>query len=225
MKKAWVFSVLGVIAAAGTAQAGEFPPGDDSYTVCVEWDFPLSPGAQKLQLPKFDTKDGTQVLKLVELSWEGVMSARVTAENDSDIEAPQFSVGLTGLLNFDINGGTVLDSLGFIQVAGPVAVGPTDGVDDSGPDFHDFGEISDSSFGGTFTLAGPEWLAFPDTFQVDITGTGGFAVSGSADSSIHVTDFKTTGEICVTYYYNIIPTPGALGIAGLAGLALIRRRR
>ncbi len=226
MKKAWVAGVFGVIAIAGAAQAGELPGGaDDFYTECVEWDFPLSPGKQTLQLPKFDTNDGLHVLKLVHLSWEGSMSANVTAENDSEIAAPEFSVGLTGLVNLDINGGTVLGSLGFVRVAGPVAVAASDGVPDMGPDFHDFGLVSDTDFDSTFEIPAAVWLAFPDTFDVQVTGSGGFAVSGSADSSIMVSNFRTSGEVCVTYYYNIIPTPGAFGLAGLTGLALLRRRR
>jgi hypothetical protein len=184
--------------------------------------FMLSPGQQIVNFNGFDTQGGTRVLKYVEIEVFGTIGANVTAENDSNIAISDFGVNLTGLVDVDGPGG--LDaSLGIVQSAGPQSVGATDGVAGSGPDFHDFGPVFGNDTDTAIVIAG--LAAYTVPFSVTVDGSGGFATTGTSDSTLRISNFQTEGSIEVRYYYDIIPTPGTAGLIGLAGLAGLRRRR
>ncbi|HVZ95126.1 MAG TPA: choice-of-anchor E domain-containing protein [Phycisphaerales bacterium] len=210
-----------VAALAGSAQAGfgQFAEQQSEF-----FDFALSPGAAVLTFDKFDTMGGTRELVAVEMSFIAKVSAAVDAENDSSIDAPNFGVNLAGFVNVNA---LSLAGTGTVSLTEFAAVGPTDGVVGSGPDFHDFGLLSQNTSDGDLAFLPAELLAFigPGTFDANVDGSAGFAVTGSTDSTIHTTDFGAAGKVQVVYYYNLVPTPGAAALMGFAGLVGLRRRR
>lgn len=210
-----------IVVAAGTAQAGFF---DSTQSQSMMFGFPLSPNDAVLTFDKFDTMGGTRVLKAVGLEFEGSVTVQVTAENDSTLPAPEFAIGLTGFV--DVSGPAGLAGVGTVsQSAGPVSVGPSDGVPEGGPDFHDFGLLSDTFMGDDLLFFGIDDFIGPGSFDVNVHGEAGFAASGTTDSAIRTSNFRADGEVTVIYYYNIIPSPGAAALMGLAGLVGLRRRR
>jgi hypothetical protein len=192
----------------------------------LEFSFQLAPGSTTLNFQQFDTQNGDRVLKGMQIEGIGFIGALLTAENDSDIEVSNFGVNLVGLV--DVNGPGNLDlSFGISNSAGPVSVGASDGATGSGPDFFDFGSVSGSDDDSTFLPAFqiPAAVVGNGTFPVTIDGNGGFSTTGTTDSTLRVQEFGASGSVKVTFFYDLIPTPGTVGLAGLAGLAGLRRRR
>jgi hypothetical protein len=186
--------------------------------------FPLSPGNQTLFFNQFDDLGGTRLLKAVELQFSGSMQAQVTAENDSALLVNNFGVNMTGFVSVDVNGGLLTGNFGLFDSEGPVAAGASDGVPDSGPDFFDFGLLSDSGNDSDIGFPLAAWIG-GGTFPANIMGSGGFATSGTSDATIKFSNFGTSGDVKVIYYYDIVPTPGAAALFGFAGFAAFRRRR
>ncbi len=186
--------------------------------------FPLSPGNQTLFFNQFDDLGGTRVLKGVELQFSGSMQAQVTAENDSALLVNNFGVNMTGFMSVDVNGGLLNGSVGLFDSQGPVIAGASDGVPDSGPDFFNFGLLTDSGNDSDLIAPSAAWIG-GGTFPANIMGSGGFATSGTSDATIKFSDFGGSGNVKVIYYYDVVPTPGAAALFGFAGLAAFRRRR
>lgn len=184
--------------------------------------FPLSPGSQQLVFNQFDDNGGLHVLKNVTLIVEATIGANVTAENDSPIDAPLFGVNINGSVTASFGGLFAIVLLNDTQFA---PVGPSDGVPGSGPDFHDFGFLSDS--GDDTKRANANFAAFigNGTINADVNGGGGFSVTGSTDSTLVITDFAASGLVTIIYTYNVIPAPGAMALLAAAGLVGVRRRR
>jgi hypothetical protein len=213
-------AVVGVLALAAGASANIMQMENQQFG------FQLAPGSTVLNFQQFDTQGGTRVLKGMSIEGQGVVSAFVTAENDSNIAVSNFGINLVGLV--DVNGPGGLDlSFGIANSAGPVSVGGTDGVADSGPDFFNFGLVNgidnDSAFLPAFAI--PAAVVGLGTFPIAIDGNGGFSTTGTTDSTLRVQDFGSSGFIKVTFFYDLVPTPGTVGLAGLAAVAGLRRRR
>lgn len=227
--KTLMFAAAALIAAAGSAHAGL---GDFQLNQSQNFSGELSPfGPAFLTFDQFDDNGGLNVLKAVMIEFEASVSAQVTAENDNIAPAPEFGVQLTGFVTVDVPA----PAPGQSSITGLVAQGAqsggvagTDGVPGSGPDFFDFGLIKDVASGDDLLLAGVDDLsAFigNGTFDAEVGGQGGFSVTGASNSTINIINFGVSGNVRITYFYNIIPTPGAAALAGVAGLAGIRRRR
>lgn len=157
---------------------------------------------------------------------EGEISANVAAENDNVDPAPEFGVNLTGNLNASI--ASLSGNFGVFQAAASGGVAGTDGVPESGPDFFDFGLLGDSgSDDDTIGGMDPGVAAFlgDGTIDANVFASGGFAVSGASNSTLFITDFQVNGTVTLDIVYNIVPTPGAVALFGLAGVAATRRRR
>jgi hypothetical protein len=116
-----------------------------------------------------------------------------------------------------------------LQSAGPVAVGASDGISGSGPDFNDFGLLTGNDLDSDTIFAGFAAYVGNSTFATNVLGNGGFSVSGVSNSTIQVSNFAAGGQVTVTYEFVPVPEPSsiALGLFGACGLALAgwRRRR
>lgn len=216
--KNFVISAVGVLAVAAASSANIMEMSSQGFG------FGLSPGGTVLTFNKFDTQGGLRILKAVELQVEATIGANVTAENDSMIEVSNFGVNLTGLVDVASIGGLAA-TLGIVQSAGPVSVAATDGVAESGPDFHDFGALFGNDSDSDLAIFGLGIFEGPGTFDVNVDGSGGFATSGTTDASIRLQGFGAEGAVKVIYYYDLVPTPGSAAMLGLAGLVGLRRRR
>lgn len=216
---------IGAIAAiAGSAQAGRL--GEFEQCATQGFMFPLSPGMTQLEFAKFDTQGDTRVLRAVKLKFTATVGANATAENDSVLEAPDFAINLAGFVNVSVAGG-LLSGVGTINVVQAFGVGATDGVDGSGPDFHDFGFVSDMAMDDDLVFSAMSLPAFigPGSVVADINGSAGFSFSGTTDASLKISNLGAEGSVEICYCYDVIPTPGAAALFGFAGVAALRRRR
>lgn len=219
------------VAALGVAGAANAGLGDFQQVQSQPFGGELSPfGPELLAFDQFDDNGGLFVLKAVTLDFEATVSAQVTAENDNADPAPEFGVSLTGFVTVDVPAPAPgqLSGTGLVGVvASSGGVAGTDGVPGSGPDFHDFGLLTDSVNGSDVLLAGIDDLsAFLGlgTYDAEVAGQGGFAVTGASNSSLEVINFGVEGTVTITYHYNVIPTPGAAALAGVGVLCGLRRR-
>ncbi len=196
------------------------------YSFSDTFSFPLSPGADTLNLSLYDPSlHPGEALDHVEITIDGTVAADVTAENDSSIGG-NMGVNLTGLLSASSTG--LSATAGIVTSAGPVAVAATDGTAGSGPDFHDFGTLSDSGSDSDSTTSVGPYIGI-GTFVLSVSGSGGFAVSGVTDSTLHINNFGASGTGTVTYYTVAVPEPSTIALAlfGACGAALAvwRKRR
>ena len=202
---------------AGAAHANtEF-----SYQVGQNWAFPLSPGNTVVNLPQFDDLGGTRVLKEVCVEWFASVGAAATAENDSTIAAPGFQLNLSGFVT--VVGPEVNGFAGINEVRAQ-ALAPSDGINGSGPDFHNFGLVTDDN-GALVVTNNLAAFIGNGTVAYTINGSAGFSFSGTTDASLGITDLGASGFVEITYKYGVIPAPGAAALFGFAGLAVARRRR
>lgn len=217
--KTAVLGAAAVLAASGTAMAGVPWTNESSQT--MNFSGPLSPFDTTLTFDQFDDSDPLVDLIGVCIEYDLTVTARVTAENDSVLPAPDFAVNLSGFADFTFGG---LSDTAAISTSAAQGVGPSDGTPDSGPDYHDFGLLSDSASGGDdqyFVGLGP-YIGM-GTIDATIHAEAGFSVSGTTDSTIKTTDFMVEGSVTIIYKY--VPTPGVASLFGIAGLGVMRRRR
>jgi hypothetical protein len=224
MNKMTVAAAAGVLALTGTAFGGL---GDFQESQTLPFSGFLSPfGPINLTFNQFE--EGPQkILKAVELQFNASISANVTAENNNQQAAPEFGVQLTGFVNVDVPApapGQLSGSVNLNQQASSGGVAGSDGVPGSGPDFFDFGLLSDSDSGSDTLLMNFGAFVGNGTVDAEVFGQGGFTVTGASSAEIIVSNFQAFGDVTIIYHYNI-PTPGAAGLLGLAGFAGLRRRR
>lgn len=217
-------AAAGVLALAGSAFGG-FGQFQESQT--LPFGGVLSPfGPINLTFDQFE--EGPQkILKAVELQFNATISANVTAENNNQQAAPEFGVQLTGFVNVDVPSpapGQLVGSVNLDQQASSGGVAGTDGVPGSGPDFFDFGLLSDSDSGGDVIFMDFGAFVGAGTVDAEVFGQGGFSVTGASSAEIIVSNFQASGDVTIIYHYNV-PTPGAAGLMALAGFAGLRRRR
>ncbi len=215
-----------VLAGVAVAMSGSVASASSTFSEVQNqpFAFPLSPGAQILNFNQFNDMGGLRVLKAVELAFSGSMQANVTAENNSALLVNNFGVNMTGFVSVNVNGGLLSGGFGLFDSQGPVNAGASDGVPGSGPDFFDFGLLFDSGNDSDLAAPAPAWIGL-GMFAANVSGSGGFATSGTSDATINFADFATAGTVTVTYYYDVIPTPSAFALFGVAGFAMARRRR
>jgi len=170
----------------------------------LPWDFPLSPNADTLQFGQFNTFGGARVLQEVRWAINGEFGAEISAENDSPLEVTDFGIVFIYQLSSDFET-LALDCIGNTFTLAPVVIAPSDGIDDSGPDFFDFGFLGAGCDEMTATTTMLEPFIGTGTVDCIIDVAGGYSVAGSTDSTINVVNFDTTGSATVTYVFTEIP--------------------
>lgn len=218
-------NVLFGVATALTVAGGASASFSTMQMQTQSWSFPLSPGSALVTFNQFDPQGGLHILKAVLLEVDGTMQASITAENNSTIPVSNFAVSMTGLVNFSL--GPLSGTLGIIANSPVVSVGASDngGVPNgSGLDFHDFGTISGSDSDSALGFPLPFWIG-TGVITGSISGSGGFSAQGTTNATINFDNFGASGTAKLTYFYDIIPTPGSVALIGLAGIAAVRRRR
>ena len=222
-------SLFATVAAGMFAGAALATPSTDVDVQSQSFAFPLSPGGATLQFNQFDPFEGVapgfeRILQKVVITVDATIGANVTAENDSEIGSEFFAVNLTGFVTVNFGGLSTAVLLSQTEVA-PGGIGPSDGVPGSGPDFYDFGFVSDTDSDMDMTDVGLGAYIGNGTIGAIIAGNGGFSVSGVTDSVLTVSDFGASGVITIEYFFKIIPAPGAAGMLAMVGLFGARRRR
>ncbi|MCA9296123.1 MAG: choice-of-anchor E domain-containing protein, partial [Phycisphaerales bacterium] len=183
----------------------------------MNYQFPLSPGQQTLTFNQFDDQGGTRILQSVKIESTTTIQAQVTIENLSVLSAPDAAINLVGTqqLTFPNPGG-----LPQLTIIGPAVfqtggLDPSDGTPGSGPDFFDFGLVSDSNMNmQTLSAPGDNLAPFIGLATLDafVNANGGFSTSGSTDSTLMFSQFMALGEVKITYTY--IAQLGACCLAG-----------
>ena len=113
------------------------------------------------------------------------------------------------------------------QSAGPQWVDATDGVPESGPDYHDFGYVSDSDSASDFQNTSLAPYIGIGTVDIDIDAEGGWAFEGVTDATLRMSDFEAWGDATIIYEYTCIPEPATIGMMVLGALGMfggIRRK-
>ncbi len=215
-----IVALTAVAALAGVASA-------QTVVQNQSFGFPLSPGSQTLSFDGFQASPGWNTLwqlDSVEVIIDLTIGADVTAENDAAIDAPSFGLTLNG------SGSVSVETLGGFapinSVAASSALDSSDGVAGSGPDFFDFGNVSDSFNANDITF-GPGVAPFDTAASIpaDVNANAAFGFTGTTDASLNVANLAASGQVTLIYNYTVIPTPAAAGLFGLAGVAALRRRR
>jgi len=223
MKKIGALTVVLTILVLGSPAMGlSLPP----QTLTFDFD---NPGSQTLNFAQFDDNGGMYHLTKVTLDLNATQGANITGENDTDAEG-SISANLVGQVSATGGG---LSALALLSTSdGPYAVGGTDGVPGSGPDFYDFGFISDSGTDSDI-LTNPPTNLSPfiglGTIAIDIDGSGAFSISGVSNSTNVVTEFGNSGDATITYEYSVVPEPATIGMLAMGALGMfgviLRRRK
>ena len=221
MKKIGALTVVLTILVLGSPAMGLALPPE---TLAFSFD---NPGGQTLNFAQFDSSLG--MLTKVTLVLNATQGANVTGENDT-ASPGEISANLVGQVS--ATGGGLLVIALLSTSDGPYAIGATDGTPGSGPDFYDFGFISDTDSANN-TLADP-----PDdlssfiglgTIAIDIAGSGAFSISGVSNSTLVVTEFGNDGSATITYEYTVVPEPATIGMLATGALGMfgviLRRRK
>lgn len=181
---------------------------------------PLVAGEAFFNFDQFDDLGGTRTLEEVELSFDVVMNADVTAENEAPTAAEFFE------LLFDGDVEVLLDGFNISNMSSDAfgaTLAESDGTEGAGPDFVDYGTLTlglSTSDSRTTNLS-----EYRGNGNVDgiLTSVGEFNFSGTTGATITVEEFELLGSVSLTYRY--VPAPGAAALLGLSGLATLRRRR
>jgi len=184
------------------------------------------PGNQTLSFNQFDSSLGT--LTKVTLDIIAYESVNMTAENDSAV-AGNISITLSGNVTGSGGGLSVLALISNTE--GPVAVGATDSVPQSGPDFYDFGTVQGSDTDSDFIPPG-SLVPFIGlgTINIDVAGTAAWSFSGVTAATLRVSDQQAWGDATITYEYTNVPEPGTIAMMVMggfsaAGAGVIRKLR
>ena len=187
------------------------------------YSFQLAPGGTTVTFEQFDELDGDRPLVGVEVSFRGTAQVDVTAENDAGVPAPDVAAALLSTLSLDV-ADLALD-LALERTIATGGLAASDGVPGSGPDFFDFGTISDSGEATAFVSAPGDIDTFAGTGTItaDITGAGDWLVVGISEGTVIGQNFMASGDLAITYTF--VPAPAGATLLAVAALPLRRRRR
>ncbi len=190
-----------------------------------------------ISLPTFDSSLGTLLsVKITLTGWE---TAQIAIENntDSTVTAEADLGALIRLgVDYDDDGNlavserTLLLALSYASPTTVLAPSDNGGVSNgSGDDYYDYGLFTVPSETDE-TLLTSDLSKFDgdgvSTWNALMTASGGFTISGASNATATISNYMAFGSAQATYTYEAIPEPrsAALGLAGMLGL-LIRRRR
>ncbi|MBT8485997.1 MAG: choice-of-anchor E domain-containing protein [Phycisphaerales bacterium] len=171
-----------------------------------EFEYTPMPGIGSFLFDQFDDQDATRALCRVTLWLDGELAAdHVTVENDSTLPAPDFGVNLSGFMTVDLV--DLLDvQLQFNETfVTDGTVGPSDGVPGSGPDFWDFGVVSDHGItSATATVDLGPYIG-TGSLTADVFATGGLSFIGTTIATIvGDEELSAAGVITLVYEFEFI---------------------
>ncbi len=204
-----------VACASGQARA-------DTNSFSVPFQFSANMGSALVQLPRFTEE--ASLLSSVAFTLDATIRAKVRAENYS---------GTPGTVQFSIQGdvwatGVGIDAFaaGIVFNSPTVLLSGSDPTPFSGDDFINFGTVSASQSVATTPTQGLEAYSGNGTLPVSLGSTGRWTLfSGNGNTYFEIRDFEVVGTATISYNFTLVPAPGAAVLAGIAGLALTRRRR
>jgi len=210
------------VAALATSASAATVTQNDTFS------FPLSPGSDTITFDAFRSVAGWNAnwqLQEVQLNFDITISGDVTAENNSALAAPGFGLTLNGSATVDFATLGGFAAINTVAASGPLGATDNGGTPNgSGPDFFDFGNVSDSFMGDDDTTSVAPYDVV-GTIDAIINANAAFGFTGTTDATLDVANLMASGNVEIVYIYDVIPTPGAVSLAGLAGLAALRRRR
>ena len=225
--------ILAVVAAVSLAGLASVQANTIAYTNSTGWlnMAPLAPTS--LYFPQFDSALGQ--LNSVTLSLYGEQQAHVTAEN-GNTNADWLYVGLAGGSGDYIHAAAPGASLN-VTLTGPLDAFHAEGNDDpvnpdtgklaydgAGADFHDFGTVAASWTDGTTLTTSLTPYVGAGTFQVDVTGDGGWILAGPPAAQLTTTAYQGAGTVMIEYSYTV-PEPATLVLLVPACALIVRWRR
>ncbi len=216
MKKLGMFTALAVMLVAAAPAMGL------SITQTLPFEFSISPGDQTLAFDQFYMPGCT--LLSVTLELDASNGCYITAENDSDLEG-NITITMSGWVTG--TGPNLLATALLSQSEGPQWVDKTDGIPESGPDYHDFGYVDDFDSDTDFQNTNLAPFIGTGTVDIDIDGEGGWAFSGVTNATLRMSEFEAWGEATIIYEYTCIPEPATIGMVvfGALGMFGVIRRK
>ncbi len=191
-----------------------------------------------ISVATFDSSLGTlQSVSITLTAWE---TAQIAIENNTDSTvSAQVDLGATIRLgvDYDDNGilaigeRTLLLALSYTSPTTTLAPSDNGGTPNgSGPDFYDYGlfSIPAESESALLTSNLSKFIGNGvSTWDSLMTAAGGFTITGASNATATISNYMAYGSVQATYTYVPIPEPhsAVLGLVGVLGLTMIRRRR
>lgn len=231
-----VMAVAGVslLAVVGSAQAGVFSVSQ------TELFGPATPNfTQTLTFNQFDTNGGLFVLKSIQITANLNISGGLL-ELDNDGEDPASGSATLGatlqLVSSDVSlvNLTLDPVIGILQAATMSVFNLGGTVGDPVGEFNNTGDVDYFAFAGEDVGSGASdfvnmlvWAGYigNGTFDIDAVVNQVFDFGSIGGISFAGSPVTASGDITVTFEYNLIPAPGAIAFMALAGLVGTRRRR
>lgn len=208
---------IGLLTGVGLAgvTAGEVTTQSVSYA------FPrLLESTGDWNLSSFDSRGGQRILDKVELAISVTMGADVMAENGADVPEPEFGVVLFATANARCG---PLDLWVNPSASASGSAGPSDGIDQSGPDCAYFGIVSGVAQGAAELTSGLDGFMDRGDLLLSVWTDGIFGLQGNGVVYYPGVQINT-GEVRLTYTWHDVPSPGSMSLA-CAGLACLGSRR
>jgi len=221
--------LLGLGATAVSAQAGVLMEMQTGMILNPEAPATSAsfPNMRMFTFNQFDDMGGSRVLCSVTLELTGFASANVEADNESG-NPSIFTASLNGSIDATIPGLSATATLFDAEVSPLVAADEAaDGMGDfAGPDYHDFGVITDTASDSDTIVAGLAPYIGLGTIDGTTMDNQAWIVNGGGDAASFVNDSESKATWTVIYKYSPVPEPSSLLGLGFcfAGMMGLRRR-
>lgn len=212
---------------AALAASSALPAGASGAVISHSASKPFAPTSwsQSFLIPQFDTMGGDRILEQVNIFLDGMVRGTARAES---INAGPATVTLNLSSSISLSQG-----VNTLAVALPLAsvsylATTYDGtMDFGGTSGRTFAGLAANDSDSSTLVAGVDDLsAWIGTGNVTLSAVANGASTGSGAGNLALifnTDASTLFQ--VDYVYSEVPAPGGAGLAGLTGLAALRRRR